>query len=123
MYLKNANFCLGEASRYKEPDIHLCSLVEKIAWKMCTKQSFDFETEGAKELRFYGRAYDSSKLNNGTLVVTKPIDHLSFNKDDDCAYATVGGKTVKIESFSESLKESLKLLAASALAKKMIRVY
>ena len=123
MYLKNANFCISGASRYQEPNMHLCSLVEKVAWKMATRQSFDFDAEGVKELRFYGRAYDSSKLKNGSLVITKPIDRLSFNKDEDCAYAAVGGKTVKIESFSESLKESLKLLAASAVAKEMIRAY
>ena len=123
MYLKNANFCISGASRYQEPDMHLCSLVEKIAWKMCTKQPFDFELEGAKELRFYGKAYDSTKLKDGSPVVTKPIDFISFDKNGDCAYASVGDKTVRIESFSDALKESLKLLAASALAKEMIRAY
>ncbi len=119
MYLKDANFCISGASSHEEPDMYLCSLVEKIAWKMVTKQNFDFDEEGARGLRLYGRVYGSKKHKDGSLIITKPLDSMSFG-EDGTAYAVVFPNAARIESFSPALQESLKLLAASAVAKEMV---
>ena len=48
MYIRNASFCIGEASTYREPDMYLCSLVEKIALAVVQKRDADFREAGAE---------------------------------------------------------------------------
>ncbi len=42
MYISNANFCIGEASKHQEADMYVCSLVEKIALDFTKRQNIDF---------------------------------------------------------------------------------
>ncbi len=116
MILMNANLCISEAKSDEEPDMHLCSLAEKVALKFLRRDSFDFQKEGANGLRFYGRVFGCRSIKDGTLVVTKPIDKIVFIGDKS-AYIYAGDNSIKIDSFSVSLTENLKLLASSSLAR------
>ena len=120
MYIVNANFCIGEASSCQEPDMQLCSLVEKIALKIIERRSVDLKGAGAYGLRLYGRCYGLKDAEDGSVHITKPLDALLFVGDDKDAYACFGSKYVKIESFSDPALENIKLLAASALARQML---
>ena len=120
MVIANANFCIGEASSYEEPDMQLCSLVEKIALNIIERRSVDLKGAGAYGLRLYGRVYGLKSAEDGSVHVTRPLDSLLFVGDDKDAYACFGSRFVKIESFSDPAMENIKLLAASALARQMI---
>ena len=120
MYIRNANFCIGEASKYREPDMYLCSLVEKIALAVIQKRDIDFKEAGADGLRIYGRVYGFPNKNDGSVHVTKPVAGLLFAGDEKTANARIGSEKIKIESFSESALENIKILAASALARHMV---
>ena len=98
MILMNANLCISEAKSDEEPDMHLCSLAEKVALKFLRRDSFDFQKEGANGLRFYGRVFGCRSIKDGT-------------------YIYAGDNSIKIDSFSVSLTENLKLLASSSLAR------
>ena len=122
MFLKNANLCIGEAKSHEKPDEYLCSLAEKVALNFFRRDSFDFQKEGAEGLRFYGRVYGCRNIKDGSMVVTKPIERIVFI-DDETVYAYVGGKSFRIDSFSDSFYENMKLLASSSLARDIILDY
>lgn len=42
MYISNANFCIGEASKHQKADMYVCSLVEKIELDFTKRQNIDF---------------------------------------------------------------------------------
>ncbi len=120
MDISNASFCIWEASAYREPDTYLCSLVEKIALSVIERRDVDFKEAGEEGLRLYGRVHGLAGKADGSLHVTKPIDGLVFVGEEKTAYARTGAGRGKIESFSASALESIKLLAASALAGRMV---